>query len=206
MKRAGGTALGVVLILAAGPVAAQRMFPMGHVASGSLSFDAKATLGAFTGATNTVTGTMTAATELRGVRGWVEAPVATLKTGNGLRDKDLLKAMEADAYPVIRFDLESVNIQSEATDSARTNLFGTFTIHGIKREVAVPANIYFQPDGIRVKSDIPMNVKDYGVTKLSKMLGAFKMNENIVVHIDLVFAPGEAPSGAAPAATPPLDD
>ena len=203
MIRAGRTALGVVLILAAPPVAAQRVFTVGHVASGTLSFDAKATLGDFTGTTSTVTGAMTAATELRGVRGWVEAPVATLKTGNGLRDKDLLKAMEAEAHPAIRFDLESVSIQSESSDSARVTLFGTFTIHGMKREVAVPANLYFQPDGTRVKSDIPMNVKDYGVTKLSKMLGAFKMNENIMVHIDLVFAPGAAPAAAVPGGRPP---
>lgn len=206
MIRAGRTALGVVLVLAAGPAAAQRAFPAGHVASGTLSFDARATLGDFTGTTNTVTGAMTAATELRAVRGWVAAPVATLKTGNGLRDKDLLKAMEAEAHPVIRFDLESVSIQSESADSAQVTLFGSFTIHGTTREVAVPANLSFQPDGIRVKSDIPMNVKDYGVTKLSKMLGAFKMNENIMVHIDVVFAPGAAPAEAAPGATPPGAD
>lgn len=206
MNRAGRTALGVVLVLAAGPVAAQRTFPVGHVASATLSFDAKATLGDFTGTTNSVTGAMTATTELRAVRGWVEAPVSTLKTGNGLRDKDLLKAMEAEAHPLMRFDLESVSIQSESADSAQVTLFGTFTIHGTKREVAVPANLYFQPDGIRVKSDIPMNVKDYRVTKLSKMLGAFKMNENIMVHIDVVFAPGEVPTGAAPGATPPGAD
>jgi polyisoprenoid-binding protein YceI len=153
-----------------------------------------------------VTGAMTAGAELREVRGWVEAPVATLKTGNGLRDKDLLKAMEAEAHPAIRFDLAGLSVQSESADSAQVSLSGSFTIHGVKREVAVPANLYFQPDGIRVKSDFPMNVKDYGVTKLSKMLGTFKMNENIMVHIDLVFVPGEAPTGAAPAATPPAAD
>ena len=206
MNSTGRTALGVVLLLAAGPAAAQRAFPVGHVASGTLSFDAKATLGDFTGTTNTVTGAMTDATELRGVRGWVEAPVATLKTGNGLRDKDLLKAMEAEAHPVIRFDLESVNLQSESADSAQVTLFGSFTIHGTKREVAVPAKLYYRTEGVRVKSDIPMNVKDYGVTRLSKMLGAFKMNQNIMVHIDLVFAPGEAPAGAAPGATQPDAD
>jgi hypothetical protein len=51
-----------------------------------------------------------------------------------------------------------------------------------------------------------MNVKDYGVTRLSKLFGAFKMNENIMVHIDLVFAPGAAPAAAVPGVTPPGGD
>jgi polyisoprenoid-binding protein YceI len=115
--------------------------------------------------------------------------------------------METDTHPTMRFDLESVSVQSESGDSAAVTLFGRFTIHGVKREVVVPARIHYQADGIRVQSDIPMNVKDYGVTKLSKLLGTFKMNENIVVHIDVVFAPGEAPpSAAAPAEKPPPSD
>jgi polyisoprenoid-binding protein YceI len=203
MIPAGRAALGVVLVLATSPAVAQRVLPPGQVTSGTLSFDAQATLGDFTGKTSTISGAMTGASELREVRGWVEAPVNSLKTGNGLRDKDLLKAMEAEAHPVIRFDLEGVTVQSESADSSSVTLLGRFQIHGVEREVVVPATLRFGADGIRVSSDIPMNVKDYGVTRLSKVFGAFKMNENIMVHIDLVFAPGAAPAAAVPGARPP---
>lgn len=203
MTPAGRTALGVVLLLAAAPAAAQRTFPMARVHSGTLSFDAQATLGDFTGSTDSVTGQMIGASELREVRGWVEAPVASLKTGNGLRDRDLNKTMETETYPTMRFDLEGVSVQSEAADSAVVTLLGRFTIHGVTRELVVPAIVRYEPDRIRLGSDFPMNVRDYNVTRLSRMLGAFKMNPNITVHVDLVFAPGaDASPEAAPAATP----
>lgn len=203
MTPAGRTALGVVLLFAAASAAAQRTFPMARVLSGTLSFDAQATLGEFTGTTDSVTGQMTAAGELREVRGWVEAPVSSLKTGNGLRDKDLNKTMETETHPTMRFDLEGVSVQSEAADSAAVTLFGRFTIHGVTRELVVPAVLRYESDRIRLRSDFPMNVRDYNVTRLSRMLGAFKMNPNITVHVDLVFAPGAGASpGAAPAGTP----
>ena len=48
---------------------------------------------------------MTGADALTAVRGWVEAPVTSLKTGNDRRDRDLIKTMESAVYPTIRFSL-----------------------------------------------------------------------------------------------------
>jgi len=204
MNREWCTPLGVVLLLAAGPAVGQRALPAGQVVQGTLSFDAKATLGPFTGTTTTVTGAMTAGGDVRDIRGWVEAPVNTLVTGNGLRDKDLNKAMESERYPTIRFDLDGVSLLADAPDSSQVMLSGRFTIHGVTREVAVPATVRYGPDGVRVRADFPMNVRDYGVTRLSRIFGAFKMNPNIVVRVDLLFgAEGRAPPASAPAATPP---
>ena len=79
------------------PVGAQQPMPDGTVTAGTLSFDGKATAGDFTGTTHTVTGSMTGGATLADVRGFVEAPVNTLVTGNGKRDKDLNKSMESDS-------------------------------------------------------------------------------------------------------------
>src|SRR3954464_6048117 len=79
--------------------------PNGRLASGTLSFDGKATAGDFTGTTNSVTGQLTGAADLGGVHGWVEAPVESLKTGDRKRDKDLNKSMESNQYPTLRFEL-----------------------------------------------------------------------------------------------------
>jgi polyisoprenoid-binding protein YceI len=199
--------LALALVAPARPLHSQRAISAGAVLRGTLSFDAKATLGAFTGTTSTVTGAMTAATDVRDVRGQVEAPVASLKTGNGLRDKDLLKAMDADSFPTMRFELHGVSLQHESGDSAVVTLSGQLSLHGVTRDVAVPALIRFGKDGVQVTGSIPLNVRDYGVTRLSKMLGAFKMNPDIVVRIDVVFGPGAGSSpGAAPSATPPPSD
>ena len=84
-------------------------------------------------------GSMTAASDVRDVRGHVEAPIASLKTGNGLRDKDMMKAMDADSFPTMRFELHGVSLQHEAGDSAVVSLSGQLTLHGVTRDVAVPA-------------------------------------------------------------------
>src|SRR6267142_6924379 len=89
-----------LMLLAAGAAAQQSPIASGTVKEGRLSFDGRATAGDFTGVTTTVTGAMEGGPELAGVRGWVEAPVATLKTGNDRRDRDLNKSMESGKYPV----------------------------------------------------------------------------------------------------------
>src|SRR5262245_25157913 len=196
--------LALVFAVSAPSLSAQQAISAGNVVRGTLSFDAKATLGAFTGTTSTVTGSITGGAEVRDVRGQVEAQVTTLKTGNGLRDKDMMKAMDADSIPTMRFELHGVSAQSQAADSAVVTLSGQMTLHGVTRDVAVPAVVRFGKDGVQVTATFPLNVRDYGVTRLSRMLGAFKMNPDIVVHVDVVFGPGGGTSpAAAPASTPP---
>jgi polyisoprenoid-binding protein YceI len=188
----------LLLCLAWAPLAAQspgeRTIPDGTVRQGTLSFDGRATAGNFTGTTTTVTGEMHGG-GLSEVRGWVEAPVRTLVTGNQRRDRDLNKSMESGKYPTIRFELTGVAGGETRSDSLNVVLHGRFIIHGVTREAAVPASVAFHPDGIRVRGATPLNLKDYKIGGLSKALGMLKMYEQIVVHVDLMF--GAEPSHQA---------
>lgn len=163
----------------------------GRVTSGSLSFDGHATAGDFLGTTTTVSGQLTGASDLLGVRGWVEAPVKTLKTGNGKRDRDLNKSMESDKYPTLRFDLARITQTGGAGDSLGVILHGALAIHGITRNVDLPGTVRLSGSTARVRSDFPLNLKDYRIGGLSKLLGMLKMYENIEVHADLVFQLGQ---------------
>jgi polyisoprenoid-binding protein YceI len=169
---------------------AVRTIPDGTVRLGTLSFDARASAGSFTGTTTSVTGEMKGG-ELAGVRGWVEAPVRTLATGNQKRDRDLNKSMESGKYPVIRFELVRVAAPQSPGDSMDVILHGRFIIHGVTREATVPATLVFHPDGIRVRGETPLNLKDYKIGGLSKAFGMLKMHEKIVVHVDLTFGPAQ---------------
>jgi polyisoprenoid-binding protein YceI len=169
---------------------ASRVIPDGRLTSGSLSFDGHATAGDFVGTTTTVSGALTGAPDVTGVRGWVQAPVNTLKTGNGKRDKDLNKSMESDKYPFLRFDLARVSRSGESTDSLPVILHGALQIHGVTRNVDSPATIQFSGSNARLHTDFPLNLKDYRIGGLSKLLGMLKMYEKIEVHADLVFQLG----------------
>jgi polyisoprenoid-binding protein YceI len=164
-----------------------RPIPSGRVISGTLSFDGHATAGDFTGTTKTVSGQLEGAPTLAGVRGWVEAPVATLKTGNGKRDKDLNKSLESGKYPVLRFDLAGITRTGGSADSVAVILEGALRIHGVTRNVELPGTIQFTGLDARVRSDFPLNLKDYRIGGLSKLLGMLKMYEDIEVHADVLF-------------------
>jgi polyisoprenoid-binding protein YceI len=128
---------------------------------GTLSFDGHAGLGDFTGATTTVTGEMTGGESLAAVRGWVESPVKTLDTGNGKRDRD----------------------------TAAVQLQGKLTLHGVTRDVTLPGQVWMDGGALRLCSDFPLDLGDYEIGGLTKMLGMLRMQEGIEVHVDLTFAP-----------------
>jgi polyisoprenoid-binding protein YceI len=182
-----------ILLLAAsacvtsGDALAQGPIPSGPIREGTLSFDGHATTGDFIGTTTTVSGEMTGGAELASVRGWVEAPVKTLVTGNGKRDKDLNKSMESEKYPAIRYDLAAVVPGKVRGDTVTVTLHGYFLIHGVKQQAAIPATVLLFPDGVRVRGETPLNLKTYKIGGLSKMLGMLKMHEEIMVHLDLTF-------------------
>lgn len=177
------------LLLAVGaqtPLAAQRPWPSAEVRYGTLSFDGKSTLGDFIGSTTEVRGQMTSGAALGDVRGWVEAPVKTLKTGNDRRDRDLVKTMEAELYPNIRFELRGVTVEWERGDSAGVVLDGNFVIHGVSRPEKVKGTVVRGNDGIHVTASLPMNLHDYKINKLTRFL-VFKMDPDIIVHVDMIF-------------------
>ena len=161
-------------------------WPDADLRKGQLSFDGKSTLGDFTGLTPTVRGRMTGGATIGEVRGWVEAPVNTLKTGNDRRDRDLVKTMDADVYRVIRFELSGVEPEWERGDSAGVILKGNFSIHGVTRAERVKATVVRCADSVRVSATLPMNLHDYKINRLTRFL-VFKMDPAIVVHIDLTF-------------------
>jgi polyisoprenoid-binding protein YceI len=186
---------------AAATLAGQRAVPSGTIGAGVLSFDGRATVGDFTGTTSAVTGEMTGGADLSAVRGWVEAPVNTLLTGNSKRDKDLNKSMESGKYPTIRFELTGVVPGATRGDTVDVTLLGTFRIHGVSRADSIPATVILLPDTVRVRGRAPLNLKAYQIGGLSKAMGMLRMHEEIVVHLDLTFASGQGEWHAARAET-----
>ena len=133
--------------------------PAGTATEGTLSFDGHASGGDFIGTTKTVSGEMSGGPDISAVRGWVESPVNTLKTGNDRRDRDLLKSMEADKYPNLRFDLDGVT-PTGTGDSVPVKLKGRLTIHGVEQAMELPGWVAVGSGGAHVHSDFPLNLKD----------------------------------------------
>ena len=197
----------IALLLAApGIVHAQQAIANSVVVAGRLGFDGHATPGPWSAWTDSVAGQLTGGATLEEVRGWVEFPAATLDSDNGRRDKDMRKSLETDKYPIIRFDLLGVLPEEAFGDSSQVVLQGTFNLHGVQQEVTMEAMVVFEDARIRLKTDFPLNLEDYDIGGLSKMLGMLKMNKKITVHVDVVFEPSfMAPSSTRPYENAPAD-
>lgn len=159
----------------------------GALMHGTLSFDAHATLGAFTGVTTTLTGRIRGAPSLAGVTGWVEAPASSLTTHNGHRDRDMAKSLDIDQFPTMRFDLDTLIVGSTSGDSVAVVARGRLRLHGQTRPDSVRGWIWLHDGGGRFRGAVILDVKDYGIGGLSKMLGTLKMNEHITVRADVSF-------------------
>jgi polyisoprenoid-binding protein YceI len=186
LAQALGTAV-LTLAAFAAPAPAQQVIPSGQVREGTLSFDGHATTGDFVGSTTTVSGEMHGGPDLTAVRGFVEARVATLKTGNGHRDRDLNSSMETERYPTMRYDLTGVVPGPAVEGGQQATLVGRLTIHGVTRDEQLTAVLHPMPGAVRVTTSFQLDLNDYKIGGLSKMLGLLKMDRAIQVHVDVTF-------------------
>lgn len=163
--------------------------PNAVLQSGTLSFTGHSTVGDFVGTTTAVSGGVTGNAELANARGWVEAPITTLSTGNGLRDRDLRATMDVAKYPTMRFELAGVTIESSAapSDTVTGALHGALTIHGVTRDVAIPATLIAAADTIDVSGAFPVDLTDYKVGGLTRLFGTLRVRRTIDVRFHVRF-------------------
>ena len=158
--------------------------------SGTLSFLGHATVGDFVGVTTNVTGAIIGGRDYSATRGWVEAPVRTLLTGNDHRDSDLRASMEVGRYPMMRFDLSGATFVASplgTADSTALMLHGALSIHGVTRNVDLPATARRSGEKTSITARFPLSLADYEIGGLTKMFGLLRMQNQIEVRVDLVF-------------------
>jgi polyisoprenoid-binding protein YceI len=159
---------------------------------GSLTFDGRATVGAFTGMTTQVTAALNLGSPLRTTKGFVEFAAASLRTNNERRDRDMRQSLEAERYPTIRLDIDGVDLpidpdHPDARDSLIGFVTGRLTIHGVTRAVRLPIDIATQGDTLHVRSDFDIDLEEYKIGGLTRMFGLLKMEPVIRVHANLLF-------------------
>ena len=126
--------------------------------------------------------------QLAHVTGFVEVRLTEMHTGIGLRDTHMRNAMRADSFPVIRFDLESVETGSAQRDSVPTVFAGRMTIHGVTRAVRLPGFVILAPGRTDVSASFPLDMREYGIEPPVRFLGAIRVNPVTTVGVSLSFA------------------
>jgi polyisoprenoid-binding protein YceI len=97
--------------------------------------------------------------------------------------------MDVAKYPTMRFELAGVTIGSPAasSDTVTGALRGALTLHGVTRDVAIPATLIAVGDTINVSGAFPVDLADYKVGGLTKLFGTLRVQRNIEVRFRVRF-------------------
>ena len=169
---------------------AQRAIPDAALHAGTLSFEARGTLGTFTGSTSLMTGAIVGAPEYAKARGFVEFAAATLTTGNWRRDRDLRAVLDVAHHPTMQFVLRGARVVSVSLgnrDVTSVILQGALTIRGVTRRVELPGTITRSAAITRVTSAFSIDLTDYGVTRLAQLFGLLRVRRHVDVRVNLWF-------------------
>ena len=164
----------------------------------NITFQSETDFEVVLGSTRSLSGNVTA--DLKGGRAQVEleVPLSSLRTGIELRDQHLLSPMwlDAEKYPNISF----VSNKAKRLSGSKWKIEGTFTMHGVSREMTVKADVREIPaaaakkagleDGDWVRVTVPFQVKlsDFGV-EIPEMASA-KVNDTWRVQVQAFATTG----------------
>ncbi|HSN84586.1 MAG TPA: YceI family protein [Polyangiales bacterium] len=160
------------------------------------TFVSDAPLETMTGKTSKVTGKlMIDPADITQTKGSFEVPVASLRTGNDLRDEHLQGDgwLDAKKYPHIEFEITEVVLGKKDAKELKKNketkvqVKGKFTAHGITKIVTTKGTVKWSDDTVRIKASFVANLEDHQISVPS--IVRLKVANEMDVSVDLTAVP-----------------
>jgi len=157
-----------------------------------VTFVSDAPLETMTGKSSKVTGSVTVdPADITSTTGSFEVPVASLQTGNELRNEHLRGDgwLDAKSNPKIRFEIREVVLGKRASSALKKNkdtdvqVKGTFTAHGISRPVTTNGTVKWSDDLLYIRAKFAIKLEDHRVSVPS--IVRLKVANEIAVSVDL---------------------
>jgi polyisoprenoid-binding protein YceI len=104
-------------------------------------------------------------------------PAASLSTKLALRDHDILKLLDAQKHPTIRFTLKAINGLESAEVTAGKGDFaavGDLTAHGVSHPVALACTFTRADKRLKIQGSAPVTWADFGMAAPSALAGSVK--------------------------------
>lgn len=121
------------------------------------------------------------------VTGQVEVRVMDMHSGIGLRDRHMRGTMNADSFPVIRFELVGVVPEGRNGDTLAVAFQGRLTIHGVTKAIRVPGWVLIRPSEVEAASRFTLDMREYGIRPPSRFLGTVQVQPDVAINVRLVF-------------------
>ena len=127
------------------------------------------------------------------LKGVITVPVATMETGNSVRDDHLRSPtwLDAKAYPEITFTIETVKpdgpVKEEKGMKAATVIVsGKFSLHGVTTPLKAKGIVKWKDDGkAKISTKFNIALADYNVTGKAGIVGS-KVGTTIACEATLV--------------------
>ncbi len=124
---------------------------------------------------------------------WLKIDAASLAVTGQVSEKDrreMEEAMHRDVlqsghYPQILFESTGAEGVSLAAGLYRIRLFGRLALHGITRELEIPANVTFGAESLRANGEFSIRQTDYGIRPASALGGAIKLKDELKFSFDI---------------------
>ncbi len=116
---------------------------------------------------------------------YFEVDLNTVKTGIGKRDRDMREdVLETDKWPITYFKGSIVSfIKIDSTNSYNIIAKGKMFIHGVEKEMEIPAVIKTQNGTMNVQTRFSVFLKDYKI-KAPSLLAFIKVAEEIKLSLN----------------------
>lgn len=107
----------------------------------------------------------------------------------GTRRNMLERVLDAPQYPYLTLRVDGLKPaeSGEARADGRPVILATaITLHGVTRELAVPAVLVETGGNLRVSGDFTLRQSDFGITPLSVLGGALQVQDALRLRFDIV--------------------
>lgn len=121
----------------------------------------------------------------------LRVPVDSLRCGNRQMERDMYKALRADANPTIEFQFDGLVGGVEHDIDARRYravVSGVLTLAGAKKNVQVAVEAErIARDRFRLEARLPLRMTDFSITPPTALFGVVRAKNELVVNFELIL-------------------
>jgi len=115
-------------------------------------------------------------------------PVHNLKGESAEIDKKALKALKADDFENITFELTSATLTPGDSNTYHVIVNGNLTVAGVTQQTALNATATLNADNsISFDGITPLSLADFHIKRPSLMFGAIKVGDAMTLNYNLLF-------------------
>ena len=101
--------------------------------------------------------------------------------------------LETTKYPDIAFKSKTVTFERRGDGTYDLRITGELRLHGVKRQVTIPARIALLTDKVRAIGVFELRQSDFNITPFSFVSGTVAIKDRLTISFDIVAVPAPTP-------------